>query len=464
VTVAALPPAGVPPELFSSLRNRVEATSGVVLGDAKLTHLAGVARLRMKSLGISDPLEYLDVLAGERATAELREIVTELLVGETNFYRTAPLFQAFQEAILPGLKDRGQDSPIPVWSAGCATGEEAYSIAIAALEWSRGRHAVPVQVMATDLHPGFLDAARKGIYPAQALREVPDRIKAKYFEPLGEGRYRVADPVRELVCFEQRNLVEFAASPPLPNRYAAVFCRNVMIYFRPETTQRIVARYFDCLVPGGVLFLGHSETLWGISEAFLLEQRDKVFFYRKPEPGRVMAPAGVPPAPRKSGPQRPSPAHPPTAVPSPPPAHVSTLVHIAGGSASRALDRVLEAERLADADRFEDSIRLCREAAGLDPGCLEAEYLLAFLLRGRGRCAEALYHAERILRRDPAFVLAAVEAAECLVLMGKPEEAASRWRDVLRSIDGPVRFPRLSSGAGMARKTLRHYVTSRLSR
>jgi tetratricopeptide (TPR) repeat protein len=125
---------------------------------------------------------------------------------------------------------------------------------------------------------------------------------------------------------------------------------------------------------------------------------------------------------------------------------------------------VLSAERLADEGRFEDAEEMCRQAATLDTGCPEAEYLMAFLLRGRGRHAEALYHAERALERDPQFVFADMEAAECLGGMGKAGEAALRWKGVLRAIEGNVRLPRLSVGAGISPRMLRQYVLSRLPR
>jgi tetratricopeptide (TPR) repeat protein len=123
---------------------------------------------------------------------------------------------------------------------------------------------------------------------------------------------------------------------------------------------------------------------------------------------------------------------------------------------------VLSAERLADGGRFEDAVAMCRQAAALDPGCPEAEYLMAFLLRGHGRHAEALYHAERALERDPQFVFADMEAAECLCGMGRAGEAALRWEGILRAIEGNVRLPRLSVGAGTSPQMLREYVLSRL--
>jgi len=226
-----------------------------------------------------------------------------------------------------------------------------------------------------------------------------------------------------------------------------------MIYFRQDTTRRLVERFHESLFDGGVLFLGHSETLWGISEAFLLEQREKVFYYRKSHAESApLHPTPVRRSPRVV-PRRVAPCVKPPALPPP-----------AAADSSPAMKLVLSAESLADEGRFEDAVALCRKAAALDPACPEAEYLMAFLIRGRGRHAEALYHAERALERDRRFVFAEMEAAECLCGMGRTGEAAVRWKGILRAIEGNVSLPRLSVGAGTSPEMLRQYVLSRLPR
>ena len=134
------------------------------------------------------------------------------------------------------------------------------------------------------------------------------------------GRYRVTDAVRRLVDFEERNLIDFLSDPLPSARYAAIFCRNVMIYFRSDTTRRLVERFHESLFEGGVLFLGHSETLWGISEAFRLEQREKIFYYRKAR--AEVGPPRPAAAPRSSGSGAPRRAVPPrgaSSFPSPRP-------------------------------------------------------------------------------------------------------------------------------------------------
>ncbi len=272
----------LPAGLLSSLRGLIEKEVGIVLDDAKMPHLSSLTTERIKALNSCDAWEYLlGVLRAREPGNEIRALSSGLLVGETSFFRTQGIYEIFERRILPRQLDRGIAPPIPVWSAGCSTGEEPYSIAMAALEWSGGRHEVPVRVRATDLHRGSLERAREGIYPAQALQSVPERMRARYFEPAGNGRFRVTNDVRRLVYFEEQNLMDFLAGPPDSLRYAAIFCRNVMIYFRPDTTRRLVERFHDGLVGGGVLFLGHSETLWGISDAFGLEQHEGVFYFRK---------------------------------------------------------------------------------------------------------------------------------------------------------------------------------------
>jgi chemotaxis protein methyltransferase CheR len=451
VTAAVRARAPVPVGLLSTLRNLVEAESGVVLNDAKLPHLAAVVRGRMENLGIDGGEEYLAYVSErEGSAAERRELAEALLVGETRFFRTPTVFRAFEESVLPGLTGR-DGRTLPIWCAGCATGEEAYSVAIAAMEGARGRDAAPVSVRATDLHRGFLEVARKGTYPEQSLRDLPVRIRERYFEPLGDGRYRVAEEVRRLVDFGEMNLIDLLSGPLPPARYAAIFCRNVMIYFRPETTRRLVVRFHESLFDGGVLFLGHSETLWGISEAFLLEQREEVFFYRKPSAASGPPRAAAPCPSARGAPGRSDDRAGPTSAPP-------------AGDSSQALELIHAAERSADEERFEEAVAMCRQAAAIDPGCPEAEYLIAFLLRGRKRYAEALYHAECALERDPLFVFADVEAAECLSAMGRAGEASLRWKGILRAIEGMVHLPRLPVGAGSSPRMLRQYALSRLPR
>ncbi|HEY5996403.1 MAG TPA: protein-glutamate O-methyltransferase CheR, partial [Candidatus Deferrimicrobiaceae bacterium] len=265
------------PEQFSLLREAIERMSGIVLGAGKVSHLDSVVRERMEATGETVVERYVDrVIADSPESGERKALVTTLLVGETSFFRTPELYGMLQRKLLPGIRSAGVPFPLRIWSAGCATGEEAYSLAITALEAFGGNSPEPVRILATDLHAGFLDIARDGIYPASALRDASPQIVSKYFRRLPDGRFRVADEVRRLVTFEHRNLTQPFPQGSGHERFAAILCRNVMIYFGAETTRKVVAAFHDCLAEDGLFFLGHSETLWGISDDFRLEEGDGV--------------------------------------------------------------------------------------------------------------------------------------------------------------------------------------------
>ncbi|MDA8121173.1 MAG: hypothetical protein M0Z38_01250 [Deltaproteobacteria bacterium] len=445
-------PLEITADVFPPLREFIERECGIVLGEDKIAHVNGVLRERMLATGTKDPWEYvLGVMHGPRASDERKRLIGGLVVGETEFFRNPDQFRVFQNHLLPAFLAAGVSPPLRVWSAGCATGEEPYSIAISALEAFRGRFIEPVRVLATDIHQEFLDVARKGVYPQSAVRKVPPGYVMRYFTSLPDGTVRVKDEVRRLITFEERNLAGFSSAPLHPARYSAIFCRNVMIYFRPETTRRIVGRLFESLEDGGVLFLGHSETLWGISDAFRLERKAGAYYYRRAEGGQASATvtsAVEPPVdPRRAG-------EPPDGSSRSPAAKEDVQ------SASLAL--VARAEKMADRERFDEAERLCREAIDLDPACPESSHLLAVVLRRGGRISEALDSAQRSHSADNGFVLAVVEMAECLSLLGRSEEAAVCWEETIRMLEGPVRFPRPWSGTVFSAKALREYVTSRI--
>jgi chemotaxis protein methyltransferase CheR len=392
---------------------------------------------------------------GPRASEERKRLIGDLVVGETSFFRNPDQFRVFQDHLLPAFLAAGVALPLQVWSAGCATGEEPYSIAMAALEAFRGRFIEPVRILATDIHPEFLEVARKGVYPLSAVQKAPPIYLMRYFTTLPDGTVRVKEEVRRLITFEERNLTGFASAPLPPARYSAIFCRNVMIYFRPDTTRRIVKRFFESLADGGVLFLGHSETLWGISDAFRLERKARAYYYRRAEDKQESASVPVT-------------VEPPVA-PSVDSRRGGAL--FAGSSRSPAAEEdgrsaclalVARAEKMADREMFDEAERLCGEASGLDPACPEASHLLAVVLRRRGRISEALASAQRAHSADNGFVLAVVEIAECLSLLGRSEEASVCWEETYRMLEGQVRFPRLSSGTGFSAKALREYVATRI--
>lgn len=223
---------------------------------------------------------YLAQLETDAPKEELRALAQTLTVGETYFFRNTNQFQALRELALPERWHR-QVAPkrLRILSAGCASGEEAYSIAIAARD-VLGELAQDVSIRAVDINPAVLDRARQARYGSWALRETPREVRDKWFQPEGQGLVVLDRAVRRAVNFEEGNLMDEDAPLWRSGAYDIIFCRNVLMYFAPEGMQAVVGRLARALAPGGYLFLGHAETLRGISQDFHLLYTHDTFYYR----------------------------------------------------------------------------------------------------------------------------------------------------------------------------------------
>jgi len=253
------------PEQFASLRDRLADYSGVYLDLARLRLLEHGLAQRLHATG-DDWAAYERRIQGPAGRDELRLLAELVLNHETIFFRNGPHLRALREVLLPELHQRKPaGAPIRIWSAGCATGEEPYSLAITALETLGQPLARPVEIWATDLSEPALRKGRAGFYRGRALQNLPGDLLARYFTPKADG-YLAGDALRALVRFESLNLLE-----PFP-RYASsvdiIFCQNVTIYFQLKTCQELIGRFYGCLPAGGLLCLGFSETLWNIFDRF----------------------------------------------------------------------------------------------------------------------------------------------------------------------------------------------------
>lgn len=233
-------------------------------------------RLAATSLAAEDYLLHL-----ERAglDGELGLVAQQLTIGETYLFRNAEQFRALVEVALPALVHGRAGGTIRILSAGCASGDEPYSIAIAA------REALPdpawsIAIRAVDANGAMLARARRARYRAWALRETPDDVRRRYFRAAGPELV-LDDAVRGAVSFEHRNLADDDPALWPPAAYDVVFCRNVIMYFAPEVQRAVVDRIARALIPGGYLFLGHAETLRALSQDFELCHSHGAFYYRR---------------------------------------------------------------------------------------------------------------------------------------------------------------------------------------
>ncbi|GIX47032.1 MAG: chemotaxis protein methyltransferase [Candidatus Tectimicrobiota bacterium] len=210
---------------------------------------------RLRALGLPSFAHYLRYLAADASGQERQQLIEALTTNKTGFFREPQHF-AFLQRELPALCRRS--ARLRFWSAGCASGEEPYSLAMVLWEHVPDLAQRDVRILATDIATAVLQRARQGRYDAQALQAVPAPLRHKYFTAVAPGVYRVQARLRALVRFARLNLLD-----PWPMRgpFDVILCRNVMIYFDRETRANLVQRFVRLLSPGGYLFTGHAESL-----------------------------------------------------------------------------------------------------------------------------------------------------------------------------------------------------------
>jgi chemotaxis protein methyltransferase CheR len=237
-------------------------------------------------------LERIDALAPRAQHEELRALARELTIQETYFFRHLEQFRAFAEVALPRrLAARAPDGRMHILCAGCATGEEPYSLAIVVRESGLAEPG-RVTLRAVDVSPEGFEKSALGLYSAWSLRETPDDLRKRWFAPAGRS-FHLDPAVKAAVTFEERNLAR--DDPGLWPRgfYDVVFCRNVMMYFTPDAARALLARIAGAMAPGGYLFLGHAETVRGLSDDFEVRNTHGAFYYERKGGGgepRAIAP------------------------------------------------------------------------------------------------------------------------------------------------------------------------------
>jgi chemotaxis protein methyltransferase CheR len=252
---------------------------GLRFDDAKIEFLAEVLERRADIKGLA-LRPYLDRLEGPDLDNELQALALELTVPETYFFRHSDQFRAFADVALPEAQAaREPIRRLSVLSAGCASGEEPYSLAMAVRE--RGADdGWTVAIRAVDINPAMLAKAARGRYSAWALRETPATSQQRWFRNVGR-EFELDEAIRAAVTFQQINLAQENAELWSPDTYDVIFCRNVLMYFTPESAQGLVARLTRSLAPGGTLFLGHAETLRGLSSDYHLRHTHDTFYYQR---------------------------------------------------------------------------------------------------------------------------------------------------------------------------------------
>lgn len=430
---------------FERVRALLTRAAGLVFDECRRDSLAYSLGERLSACGLSRVDDYLALLARPDAADELQALLNEVTIQETHFFRNPPQFRALRQHVLPQLIKRATASGtrrLRIWSAGCSTGEEPYSVAMLVRELLPLLDGWDVKIVATDVSTRALEAARVGRYGARALHTAPREDVERWFVRDGE-EYVVRPEVRELVEFRHHNLVTEPAPFERDEPIDLLLCRNVTIYFSRDTTRRLMKQFHEALSDGGYLFLGHSETLWQINDEFRLVTLGDAFVYRRDTaadaglaerrtvlPDRRTGDDGLPEgsdrrvakADRRTSawevltkprvlpfPRRPAPS------PSPSP----------GAAAGDAVDEVRASLREG---RYDDAASLAAAVTRADSMRADAYYLHGLALANLGRDAEALVELRKAIYVDPMAGFAHFLLAGVLSRLGDTPGAARSYR------------------------------------
>ncbi len=270
------------PDDFARIARLVRDLAGISLPAEKSVLVRARLAKRLRTLGMSSFAAYAALLEGrdEAAAREREELISAITTNVTRFFREPHHFAHLADRVLPDLAERARrGGRVRLWSAGCSTGEEPYSMALTLLETLPEAARLDVRVLATDLDRSVLGIAERGVYGGRAMQSVPAALRARYFRQVtGAGgiAYAAGPALRALVAFRQLNLT---LPWPMPGRFDVVFCRNVVIYFDAATERGVWDGLAERLVPGGWLYIGHSERIdTGALPAF---ESDGVSSYRR---------------------------------------------------------------------------------------------------------------------------------------------------------------------------------------
>lgn len=425
----------------------------------RLEQLGAVVRGRVSELGLSGPEAYLARLhAPEHRASEAAALAELVTVTETFFHRNYDQIRAFIEAVVPERLARGRR--LRILSAGCASGEEPYTVAIALREAFPDVDTWDLTIVGIDVNPSMLAKARRARYGPWSLRATPEPIKARYFEQVG-SEYVLSSAITNMVELREHNLADRGPWPFENFEADAIFCRNVIMYFVPEVMQRVVGRLTRTLGPGGYLFLGHAETLRGLSHDYHLCHTHGTFYYEHKSGGPTRSASdfshgasslarGVPPdvvlestswfdaiqaASRRVAElasEHGSAGHGARTSPSKP----------APPLARRRLAEVLD---LVQRERFSEALELLEALPADASGSTDALLLSAVLLTNHGRIAEAERACEKLLDADDLNAGAHYLKALCREHAQDDVGAAEHDR-IAAHLDPTFAMPRLHAG------------------
>jgi chemotaxis protein methyltransferase CheR len=429
---------------YSIVTDALVRMAGLVFDVSRRSAISAILHERLDRTGHSSVGSYLAHVESTLGAVERQQLLDAVTIQETHFFRNLPQIEALRRDVLPDLlrRNRSTGRPLTIWSAGCSTGEEPYTLAMLLVQLFEETGPFPVRIIGTDVSAAAVDVARTGVYSGRTIQLAEPGAVERWFDEHPDGSYSVAQPVRDLVEFRLQNLV--TDEPPFDTgEVDLVVCRNVTIYFGRETTTELVGGFHRLLAMGGYLLLGHAETLWQISDAFSLLPVGEAFVYRKdavPQSGRrpvpgvpsVPRPATTPPPrrimrdvlrvpslrPKRPAPDRPTPAPPSVmAVPSP-------------------LEDLIKARDALNAGRYAEAASLAERATAAHPLLVEAYIVEGRALSNQGDDDGAIVALRKAVFLDPSAAHAHFLLATTLARVGDPGGASLSFASAAETLPG----------------------------
>lgn len=429
---------------YPRLKAVILAATGLNYYEDRDAEVAERIGRRLAATGASDCNSYQGLLSqSARGGEEMDALIAEFTIGETYFFRHREQFDLLRNTIFPELIERRRTCRrLRIWSAGCATGAEPYSISmLLRLELGEQIAGWDIFILGTDINRTFLARAQEGIYEKWAFREGAGDLAAKCFHPAGEHRWTLRPEFREGVSFRYQNLVtDPPPSAPDGDRFDLVLCRNVLIYFDRPTMSGVAAALYDALANGGWLVVGHAEPSAEVFRAFTtVSAAGGMTAYRKVEYGTVELPPAPEPVAFFPVPELP-PAPEPAVPPVPPPSTPAGIEEVRG---------------LADRGQWEEAASKCRAilmANGLDPA---AHFTLALILEHTGDVREAERSLRAAVYLDRGFALAHYHLGLLLHSRRAAREARRAFQNVLELLAAVPAEQPVEHGDGMTTGELR---------
>ncbi len=403
----------------------VEARLGLCFPPQRWGDLERGLRMVSAEFGFDDPLECARWIGSTTLTRQQMELIAaHLTIGETYFFRDPKAFEALERKIVPDLiAARATGSRmLRFWSAGCCTGEEAYTIAIILDRLLPEGRAWHVSILGTDVNPRFLQKAKAGTYTEWSFRVMDELTKRRYFEEMEPGRFRVIPRIKEMVDFAPLNLIDdvYPSLTTNTNGMDVIFCRNVLMYFSGEQARKVVCKLSDCLLPGSHLFTSAAEASSELFDPLKPQSFPGTVIYRK-ESSRSCHNYSPEPVVNTRSESKKAPA-----------------VSVPATSAFQA------SRSLANEARLTEALNVCDEEIRREKLRPETHYLRGIILQEQGAIDEAIGALRRALFLDQGFVLAHFAMGNLMLRRSRRAEAEryfGRTRDLLRRYDADAVLP-----------------------